>query len=47
MNYLPIKNKGFTLVEMLIYVSILTIILGVIANALYSMNQAYRMIRLT
>ncbi|MCX6701944.1 MAG: prepilin-type N-terminal cleavage/methylation domain-containing protein [Candidatus Zambryskibacteria bacterium] len=39
------KNKGFSLVEMLLYISILTVILTVIANALYSLNRSYRVIQ--
>jgi len=40
-------TKGLSLVETLIYVSIISVILVVIINALYSLSKSYRTIRST
>lgn len=38
-------KRGFSLVEMLIYIFILTIILAVVTNSIYSLSKSYRSIR--
>lgn len=50
MKYFTLKTKssaekGFSLVEMLIYIFILTIILAVVTNSIYSLSKSYRSIR--
>jgi type II secretory pathway pseudopilin PulG len=42
MNILENKNKGYSLVEMLIYVAILSIITFVLANTVLSFTRSYR-----